>query len=62
MAKEKVCKNCKIFVESEHCPMCKEANFTNSYQGKLFILDANKSFVAQQINIKEKGKYAIKIR
>lgn len=62
MVKEKVCKNCKLFVESEQCPICKESNFTNSYQGKLNILDANKSFIAQQINIKEKGRYAIKIR
>ncbi|MEM3374520.1 MAG: transcription elongation factor subunit Spt4 [Candidatus Woesearchaeota archaeon] len=62
MVKEKVCKNCKIFVEGEQCPICKESNFTNTYQGKLYIIDANKSFIAQQLEIKEKGKYAIKIR
>jgi DNA-directed RNA polymerase subunit E" len=62
MGKEKICKNCKLFVEGDVCPLCKENQFATVYQGKLNILDSNKSFIAQQINIKEKGKYAIKIR
>ncbi len=62
MAKEKVCKSCKIFVEGEQCPLCKGNQFTNLFNGKIAILDANKSFIAQQMNIKEKGRYAIKVR
>ncbi len=62
MAKDKVCKNCKLFVEGNVCPVCKSNQFTNVYQGKLYILDANKSYIAEKIGIKEKGKYAIKIR
>ncbi|NTV23401.1 MAG: DNA-directed RNA polymerase subunit E'' [Nanoarchaeota archaeon] len=62
MTKEKVCKNCKLFVEGNICPLCKGNNFTNIYQGKMTILDTNKSFIATQIGITEKGKYAIKIR
>lgn len=62
MTKEKVCKNCKLFVEGNVCPVCKENQFSTVYQGRLNILDSNKSYVAQQMAIKEKGKYAIKIR
>ena len=62
MTKEKVCKTCKLFVEGNVCPICKGNQFTTVYQGKLNILDANKSFIANQIGIKEKGRYAIKIR
>ena len=62
MAKEKVCKKCKLFVEGNVCPICKSNQFTNIYQGKLYILDVNKSYIANQIGIKEKGRYAIKIR
>lgn len=62
MVKEKVCKSCKIIFEGDKCPICKDINYTNSYQGKVYIIDANKSFIAQQINIKEKGKYAMKIK
>jgi len=62
MVKEKVCKNCKRFVEGNVCPVCKGNQFTNVYQGKLFIIDANKSYIAKQLAITEKGKYAIKVR
>ena len=62
MAKDKVCKNCKLFVEGTNCPICKGNQFTNVYQGRLTILDATKSYIAKQMDIKEKGRYAIKIR
>lgn len=62
MAKDKVCKKCKKFVEGNVCPVCKGNQFSNVYQGRLNILDANKSFIAREIGIKEKGKYAIKVR
>ncbi len=62
MAKEKVCKKCKVFVEGNVCPQCKGNQFTTVYQGKINILDANKSFIAKQMEIKEKGRYVIKVR
>ncbi|MFH2020322.1 MAG: transcription elongation factor subunit Spt4 [archaeon] len=62
MVKDKVCKNCKIIVDGQSCPVCKGNQFTNVFQGRLNVLDANKSFVAKQMGITEKGRYAIKIR
>jgi DNA-directed RNA polymerase subunit E" len=62
MAKDKVCKNCKKFIEGNVCPICKGNQFTTVYHGRLNILDANKSFIAEQLGIKEKGRYAIKVR
>lgn len=62
MVKEKVCRKCKMFVDAAVCPVCKGNQFTNIFQGKLNILDANKSYIAKQIGIIEKGRYAIKIR
>ena len=62
MAKDKVCRKCKKFVEGAVCPVCKSNQFTDIYQGRLYVLDTDKSFIAQQIGIKEKGKYAIKVR
>lgn len=62
MAKEKACKKCKMFVAGDVCPVCKVNQFSELHQGRLNILDANKSFIANQIGIKEKGKYAIKVR
>lgn len=60
--KRKVCKKCRIFVEKDVCPICKESNFTESWKGRLFILNPEKSEVAQKINIKNVGEYALKIR
>jgi len=60
--KKKVCKKCKIFVDGNSCPICKGNQFSLNWQGRLYILDANKSQVADKIEIKVKGEYTIKAR
>jgi DNA-directed RNA polymerase subunit E" len=60
--KKKVCKRCKIFVEGNECPICKSNQFSNNWQGRLYIVDPSKSMIAQKIEIKAKGEYAIKVR
>lgn len=60
--KKKVCKKCKIFVEGTNCPVCKGNQFTTTWQGRLNIIDANKSVIAKKIGITVKGEYAIKVR
>ena len=62
MAKKKCCKSCKIFVEGSECPICKMSNFTTNWQGRIAVLDANKSDIAKKIGIEVKGEYAIKCR
>jgi len=59
---KKVCKTCKLFVESNECPLCKGNQFTESWKGRVIILDAEKSHIAKFMNIKSKGEYAIKVR
>ena len=61
MAKKKACRKCKLFVEGETCPNCKSDSFTTSWQGRLYIADV-KSMIAEKIDIKVKGEYAIKVR
>ena len=60
--KKKVCKKCKLFVEGGECPICKGTNFSTSWQGRLNIIDAGKSLVAEKIVLPSKGEYAIKVR
>ena len=60
--KKKVCKKCKLFVDGNQCPICKGDQFSNSWQGRLAIIDANKSTIANKIKIEVKGEYAIKVR
>ena len=61
MAK-KVCKRCKIFVDDSECPLCKGAHFSTNWQGRLFIADKDKSYIARQIGITDKGEYVIKVK
>lgn len=60
--KKKVCKKCKCFVEENACPICSGNQFTNSWQGRVNILDINKSVIAKKILVEKEGEYAIKIR
>ena len=39
-----------------------KSDFTPTWQGRLHILNVEKSKIAQKTNIKKEGEYAIKIR
>ncbi len=39
-----------------------KAEFTSTWQGRLYVSDAANSLIAGKIGITEKGEYAIKIR
>ena len=60
--KKKVCKKCKMFVEGGECPACKSNQFSTNWQGRLYVVDAGKSIIAEKIGLKAKGEYAIKVR
>lgn len=62
MSKKKVCKKCKLFVEGSECPICKSQSFSTNWQGRVYVLDANQSMIAEKIGAKVKGEYAIKYR
>ena len=62
MAKKKVCKTCKIFTTKDVCPICKRDAFSTSWQGRIVFVDAEKSFIATQMDVNENGEYAIKVR
>ena len=60
--KKKVCKKCRIFVEGTECHLCKGNQFSTNWQGRIFILDPNKSMIAREMELTAKGEYAIKVR
>lgn len=62
MSKKKACKRCKLFVEGDICPHCKSDSFTQTWQGRLYIIDVARSLIAQKLTVPVKGEYAIKIR
>jgi DNA-directed RNA polymerase subunit E" len=62
MSTRKVCKNCKIFVKGDQCPICKGNQFTTTWKGRVHVLDASKSEIAKKMGIAVKGEYAIRAR
>ncbi len=62
MSKKQICKRCKLFVEEQTCPLCKDSNFSSGWQGRIMVLDGTKSFVAKQVNMTHNGEYAIKVK
>ncbi len=62
MAGKKACKNCNSIFEGDKCPKCNSKEFTDSWKGKVIILNPEQSEIAQKLKIKQKGAYAIKTR
>ena len=60
--KQKACKICNTIYEGDKCPKCESKESTESFKGRLVVLDSNKSEIAKKLNIKEKGNFAIKTR
>jgi DNA-directed RNA polymerase subunit E" len=61
MAKEKACKNCKLIYEGEKCPACDRKEISETFKGKVEIINPEKSELATKLKIIKKGLYAIRI-
>jgi RNA polymerase subunit RPABC4/transcription elongation factor Spt4 len=60
--KKKVCRNCKLFVEGDVCPICKKDAFSQQWQGRIHFVNAKESYIAKQMGIEHDGEYVIKVR
>ena len=60
--KDKACKICKTIYEGDKCPKCGSKEFTDTYKGKIYVMDAEKSEIAKKMGLNSKGKFAIKTR
>jgi DNA-directed RNA polymerase subunit E" len=61
--KAKACKICKaIYEKGDLCPQCNAKESTESFKGRIVVVNPEKSEIAQKLNIKHKGNYAIKTR
>ena len=63
MPKQKACKICnQIYDEGDKCPRCGAKESTDAFKGRIVVIDSEKSEIAQKLNIKGKGNFAIKTR
>ena len=62
MSKPKACKMCNTIHEEEKCPKCESKESTEGFKGRIVLLNPEKSEIAQKLNLKDKGNFAIKTR
>ncbi len=62
MTKPKACKICSTIYEGEKCPNCESKESTESFKGRIVILNPEKSEIAAKLKLKDKGNFAIKTR
>ncbi len=60
--KDKACKICRTVYVGDKCPKCGSKESTDSYKGKIFVINAEKSEIAKKINLNSEGEFAIKTR
>ncbi len=58
--KLRACKTCHFLTESDVCPHCSLPT-SKRWRGYLIIRDPENSLVAERMNIKKPGKYALKV-
>ncbi|EMR73099.1 DNA-directed RNA polymerase, subunit E'' [Thaumarchaeota archaeon SCGC AB-539-E09] len=58
----RACRNCKIIIEENICPICRGTDLSDDYSGLLVVLEPEDSQMAQKMEIKKEGRYALKIR
>lgn len=58
----RACRSCKNISEESICPVCKNTEFSDDYSGLLIVLEAENSLLAEKLDTKEPGSYALKIR
>jgi len=57
----KACKNCHLLTNKNICPICGIPT-SSHWKGYLIIVDPKESRIADKLNLKAKGKYALKVR
>jgi DNA-directed RNA polymerase subunit E" len=59
---EKACTVCHAMTKENVCPKCKSTTLSEDFSGLVIMFDPESSAIAKAMNIKEKGRYALKVR
>ncbi len=59
---EKACTTCHLITRENTCPKCKTATLSDDFSGLIMIFEHEDSAIAKAVGIKEKGRYALKVR
>lgn len=59
---EKACANCHFLTKENVCPKCRSTSLSDDYNGLVIVFDPEGSAIAKTMNIKEKGRFALRVR
>ncbi len=59
---QRACRECHLITTGHMCPKCKTANLSDDFSGVIIIIDPEGSQIAKAMGIKEKGRYALRVR
>jgi len=59
---EKACRECHKISSGSVCPNCKATSLSDDFSGLVIIFDSEGSAIARAMKVKEKGRYAIRVR
>ncbi|MDI6847479.1 MAG: transcription elongation factor subunit Spt4 [Candidatus Bathyarchaeia archaeon] len=59
---EKACSTCRFITTGNICPRCRTPTLSDDFSGLIIIFDTEGSAIAKVMNIKKKGRYALKVR
>jgi DNA-directed RNA polymerase subunit E" len=59
---EKACPTCHCLTKENVCPKCKTSGLSDDFSGLVIIFEPEGSAIAKAMNIKKKGRYALKVR
>ncbi len=59
---EKACRECNTITTGTICPRCKTATLGDDFSGLVIIIEPEESEIAKAMGIKEKGRYALRVR
>lgn len=58
----KACRKCHMITKGSLCPTCKTATLSDDFSGLVIIVNPEESKIAKIMEIKEKGRYALRVR
>ncbi len=59
---EKACANCHFVTKENVCPKCRSTSLSEDFGGIVIMFDPETSAIAKAMKIKNKGRYALKVR
>ncbi len=62
MVQRNVCRNCRILVKGNACPLCRGNDLTTTWAGVAVIYDPAGSQIAKEMGVEAKGTFALRVR